>query len=225
MKRICIVCEGQTEETFVREVLAPSFYELDLNLIGETIQTSTGHKGGSLSYERVHKHLRNRLNQASAYAVTTLFDFYRLDNEFPGFSEAKAKHNLQQQLEVLNQALHQDVVGKVGCMPNRFIPYIQPHEFEALLFSDVTTLTNSESNWRGSEAALHLARNAVESPEHINERPDTKPAAHLERELKNPSFHKRRHGPILAKRIGLTKIENECKFFANWLNQIRALAD
>jgi len=28
MKRVCIVCEGQTEETFVRDVLAPAFYDL-----------------------------------------------------------------------------------------------------------------------------------------------------------------------------------------------------
>ena len=37
MKRVCIVCEGQTEETFVRDVLAPAFYHLNLNLIPEMV--------------------------------------------------------------------------------------------------------------------------------------------------------------------------------------------
>ena len=33
MKRVCVVCEGQTEEMFVNNVLAPAFYGLGLNLI------------------------------------------------------------------------------------------------------------------------------------------------------------------------------------------------
>ncbi len=37
MKRVCIICEGQTEETFVREILAPNFYELNLSLSGQTV--------------------------------------------------------------------------------------------------------------------------------------------------------------------------------------------
>lgn len=48
--------------------------------------------------------------------------------------------------------------------------------------------------------------------------------AQLERELNNPSYRKRRHGPIAAQKIGLTKIEAECAFFAAWLAQIRELA-
>ena len=39
MRRVCIVCEGQTEETFVRDVLAPSFYDVGLNLIPEMVET------------------------------------------------------------------------------------------------------------------------------------------------------------------------------------------
>ena len=48
MIRVCIVCEGQTEEEFVLNVLSPSFYSLGLNLIPEMIETSPGHKGGAL---------------------------------------------------------------------------------------------------------------------------------------------------------------------------------
>ena len=40
MKRVCVICEGQTEETFVREVLAPYFYDLNLSLLGQTVETS-----------------------------------------------------------------------------------------------------------------------------------------------------------------------------------------
>ena len=224
MRRVCIVCEGQTEETFVRDVLAPAFYDLGLNLIPEMVETSPGHKGGALTYDRVKRHLRNTLRQNSAPVVTTLFDLYRLDSGFPGFDASHGQPDLPGRLSVLNQALHADVVAEAGCEPGRFISYIQPHEFEALLFSDVQTLTRVEPGWQKASSALAAARAAADSPEHINNRPETKPAAHLERELKNPSYRKRRHGPIAAQKIGLAKIEAECAFFAAWLAKIRELA-
>ena len=225
MKRVCIVCEGQTEETFVRDVLAPAFYDLGLNLIPEMVETSPGHKGGALKYDRVKRHLRNTLRQNSAPVVTTLFDLYRLDSGFPGFDASRAQPDLPRRLEVLKQSLHADVVAEAGCQPGRFIPYIQPYEFEALLFSDVSVLIQVNPSWsKKSIERLVEIRAAAESPEHINDRPETKPAAHLERELNNPSYRKRRHGPIAAQKIGLAKIEAECAFFAAWLAQIRELA-
>jgi hypothetical protein len=224
MRRVCVVCEGQTEEEFILNVLAPAFYGMGLNLIPEMIETSPGHKGGALSYDRVKRHLRNTLRQNSAPVVTTLFDLYRLDSGFPGFHASFAQPDLPGRLAVLTQALHADTVAESGCQPGRFIPYIQAHEFEALLFSDVSTLVQVEPAWQAAAAALTAARAAAESPEHINDRPDTKPAAHLERELINPSYRKRRHGPVVAQKIGLAKIEAECAFFAAWLAQIRQLA-
>lgn len=46
MNRIFIFCEGQTEETFVRDVLC-TFFELQgLYVYPIIFSTSTGHKGG-----------------------------------------------------------------------------------------------------------------------------------------------------------------------------------
>jgi hypothetical protein len=126
---------------------------------------------------------------------------------------------------VLRRELHADVVAAAQCRPERFIPYIQPHEFEALLFSDVTALSLVNPSWSTKSIGRLLEiRSSAPSPEHINNQPDTKPSAHLERELSKPSYSKRRHGPVAAQKIGLTKIETECAFFAAWLGQIRALA-
>ncbi len=224
MIRMSVVCEGQTEETFVRDVLAPSFYDIGLNVLPEMIETSPGHKGGALNYSRVKRHLRNTLRQNSAPVVTTLIDLYKLDGAFPGFAAAQAQPDLRARLGVLTQALHADVVAEAGCQPHRFIPYIQPYEFEALLFSDVATLAELEPAWRTAVPALLAAVAAAGSPEHINDGPATKPAARLERELASPSYRKRRHGPLAAQRIGLARIESECLFFAEWLAQIRAVA-
>lgn len=116
-------------------------------------------------------------------------------------------------------------MAAAGCQPDRFIPHIQPYEFEALLFSDVAALSLVNPSWskKSIERLIEICKASV-SPEHINDRPESKPAAHLERELKNPGFRKRRHGPVAAQKIGLAKIEAECAFFAAWLAQIRELA-
>lgn len=224
MRRVCVVCAGQTEEEFILQVLAPAFYTLGLNLVPEMIVTSPGRKGGALRYARVKRHLRNTLRQNSAPVVTTLFDLYRLDGDFPGMSAARQTPELRQRLKVLTDALHADVVAEAACAPDRFIPHIQPHEFEALLFSDVATLVTVEPAWHRAALALTAARTAAISPEHINDRPDTKPAARLELALKGPSYRKKLHGPIAARKIGLAKMEEDCPSFAAWLDRIRALA-
>lgn len=224
MRRVCVVCEGQTEEEFVNQVLAPAFYCLDLNLVPEMVASSPGHKGGALRYERVKRHLRNTLRQSSAPVVTTLFDLYRLDSDFPGFADSLVQVDLSSRLGGLKSAWHADVVAEAGCQPGRFIPYIQPYEFEALLFSDVQTLTHLERGWQVASDALAAVLEAAGSPEHINDSPQTKPAAHLERELKTPRYRKALHGPSAAGKIGLARIEDKCAFFAEWLAQLRALA-
>lgn len=224
MTRVVVVCEGETEEEFVRDVLAPGMCSLGLYLEPQMVESSPGHRGGAINYDRVKPHLRNVLRQKSAPWVTTLFDLYRLDKRFPGFDQARSIQDLGQKLALLRHELHADVVATAGCQPTRFIPYIQPHEFEALLFSDVATLTHIESGWHTATHELVKVRAAADSPEHINHRPESKPAAHLERVLHNPGYRKRRHGPIAAQKIGLAKIEAECAFFAAWLAQIRGLA-
>lgn len=221
--KIYVVCEGQTEETFVRDVMAPGLRALGLTLVGEQVETSEGHRGGALNYDRVRKHLRNRLLSKGAPVVTTFFDLYRLDKRFPGYEDSLKQNGLSRRLSTLTTALHADVVQLAGCMPQRFIPFIQPYEFEALLFSDVGLTVSIEQGWSRAAAPLQTARDQAESPEHINDGEHTKPAARLKKALTNPGYHKPRHGPIAAQLIGLSKIEAECKFFAAWAGQLRAL--
>ncbi len=225
MSRVVVVCEGETEEEFVRDVLAPGFYGLNLYLEPQMVETSPGNRGGALNYDRVKLHLRNTLRQKSAPVVTTFFDLYKLDKRFPGFEQSRSMSDPAKRLAFLQSQLHADVVAAAECPPERFIPYIQAYEFEALLFSDIAVLALVNPDWpKKSIERLIAIRNASASPEHINDRPETTPAAHLERELNTPSYRKRRHGPIAAQKIGLARIEAECVFFAAWLAQIRELA-
>jgi hypothetical protein len=49
MTRVHIMVEGQTEETFVRDVLYQHFIELGIFLNPFLFSTSKGHKGGVVS--------------------------------------------------------------------------------------------------------------------------------------------------------------------------------
>lgn len=223
MIRVCVICEGQTEETFVRDVLAPALWESCLDVRARMIETSAGNKGGALTYPRVQRFLRNTLREDGGLIVTTMFDLYALDKGFPAFDIAQKVGELAEKLSILTAALHKDIIAIADCCPNRFIPFIQPHEFEALLFSDVDTLVSIEKEWASAAPRLKKARIEAESPEHINHHPNTKPAAYLERELKTPTYRKRLHGSKAAQKIGLAKIEEECAFFSGWLAQLRQL--
>ena len=224
MTRVVVICEGQTEETFVRDVLASHFSPSGLYLDAQTIETSPGYRGGALNYDRVQRQLRNTLRQKTAPVVTTFFDLYRLDKRFPGFDAAMAQSSMEAKVEALNAALASDIVALAECDPARFLPHIQPHEFEALLFSDVETLTSVERSWARNTVELSTIRQQAQTPEHINDQPETKPAAHLERLLKSPRFSKVDHGPIAAARMGLPCLERECLHFAAWLRRLRELA-
>lgn len=221
MRRVVIVCEGQTEEAFISRVLFPAFADAGLHLQGITVETSPGHKGGALSYARLRPVLRNALANGRVVAVTTLIDLYRLAPDFPDHRAAMAHPAVRARLHTLEAALHIDVVQHSGCNPDRFIPHIQPHEFEALLFSDVGSLAAVESGWAAAAQSLSEARAGAATPEDINDGHATKPSARLEGLLRNPSYRKLRHGPIAAERIGLARIEAECPHFASWLAKLR----
>lgn len=223
MRRVVVVCEGQTEEAFISRVLFPALAGSGVHLQGITIETSPGHKGGALRYSRLLPALRNALASGRLIAVTTLIDFYKLSTDFPGHAEAMAQTVLAARLDRLHAALHADVVQHCGCDPIRFLPYIQAHEFEALLFSDVEALSAVETGWSTALTPLRQARAAAATPEHINDGHDTKPSARLEALLRIPPYRKLRHGPIAAERIGLGRIEAECLRFAAWLARLRAL--
>lgn len=223
LRRVVVICEGQTEEAFISRVLVPTFIPNGLLLQGITIETSPGHKGGALSYARLRPAVRNALASGNVVAVTTLIDLYKLDTGFPAYATSMEQPSVSARLQVLEAAFHADMVAHTGCNPARFLPHVQPHEFEALLFSDVAALTTIEAGWAAATQGLTGVRAAVGSPEDINDGPATKPSAHLGTLLRWPSYSKLRHGPIAAERIGLAKIEAECPHFANWIACLRAL--
>ena len=85
---IYIVVEGQTERTFVRDVLAPQMAHKGIYL-NPALIGKPGHKGGNIHFERAKNDIGNFLKQRTETYVSTMFDYFRIDSKWPGRAEIR----------------------------------------------------------------------------------------------------------------------------------------
>jgi len=225
MIRMYVICEGQTEESFINNVIAPIFVSQQLFLTPRLISTSKGHKGGALSYERVQKFIINTLKEDNSSLITTFFDLYALDTSFPEFESSVKINDVYQKTQCLEKAFKQDIFEKCSFSESRFFPYIQPYEFEALLFSDIKKLIEIETYWKNSNERLQDIRLEFTTPEHINNSKETAPSSRLKTHLHSPNYRKVLHGTLAVENIGIDKILGECLHFKQWYEQLNALGN
>ncbi len=226
MLEVIVFVEGQTEERFIKEMIAPVFRAQQVFLKPNLLKTSPDAAGGALTFDRLKLNARNKLRENPKVVLTTFMDLYKLDTDFPDFEQSKRKPNVYSRVESLENALHQAIVQYVDCSPERFIPYIQPYEFEGLLFSDVNALASSVPGWQPALKKLQTIRDDFPSPEHINDSYETKPSERLKTIFNNtyPKYKKVSHGALIAEKITLPVIERECRHFREWMEKLRALA-
>jgi len=222
MIRGYVICEGQTEETFIRDVIAPILAYQQIYLTARLIPTSKNNKGGALTYERVRRFVINSLKEENVF-ITTFFDLYALDNASPNLSESQKQVDVYRKVTCLEQAFKDDVVKENSSFTTRFFPYIQPYEFEGLLFSDIAKLTDIETTWARATNDLQAIRDGAETPEHINDGYETKPSARLEKLLHAPHYRKIFHGTLAIQAIGIDKLLAECRHFSEWYSQLIGL--
>jgi hypothetical protein len=187
------------------------------------IQTSKYSRGGALNRDRVLRFLRNTLRERSDTYVTTFFDLYALDAAFPGASAARHLQDPLARADTIEHAFAAEVTELAGCRPDRFIPHIQPYEYESLLFADVTRIVDMEPSWQRGLATLSAARAAFATPEHVNDGQATHPSARLATALTDPTYRKVLHGSRATASIGLQAMRVECFHFHGWLSKIERL--
>ena len=222
MLEVIVFTEGPTEEQFIKRIVAPLFRANQVFLKPQTLNTSQDAQGGSVSFDRLKLYARNTLRQNKDAILTTFFDLYGLETNFPSFVEAQQQPDVYARTEMLEAALHAAIVEYIGCRPERFIPHIQPYEFEGLLFSDVNALTLTEPGWKIFLTKLQTVRASFDTPEHINNSYETKPSKRLENIL-SPKYKKTRHGPLAAEKVTLAVMEQECIHFKGWMDKLRGL--
>jgi len=224
MLTVIVFAEGESEEQFIKKIVAPTLHHLQVYLKPQQLKTSKDAKGGAVNFERLKINARNTLRQYPEAVLTTFLDLYGLASDFPQFCESKNASNVHERIQNLESALTDAIISHVGCRTERFIPHIQPYELEGLFFSDVEALIRAEPDWKKYLPNLQKVRSGFPSPEHINDGYDTKPSKRLETILK-PAYKKTRHTPLIAEQVTLAKMERECPHFKNWLDRLRGLAE
>jgi len=210
MKKILILVEGQTEEKFIKELLVPYFNSKSIYIIPIIISTSRTknglkHKGGVVNFWQVKSELLKLLKDSSANMVTTMIDYYGLDNSFPGIGSTNIPSHLYEKIQFLENCFGNEIKQR------NFYPYYQLHEFETLLFSDQEGFTKVLKN---KDEIQNILRNFT-NPEEINNNPETAPSKRI---LKiYPKYQKVIDGIIISKKIGIEKMRQKCVHFNDWI--------
>ncbi len=220
MIRVHVICEGQTEEFFVNELLRSHFIAKDI-LLNPALIGKPGHKGGNIRFERLLTDIRARLlGDTSAYC-TTFFDFYGLPGNFPGKSESLGHNSHAIKAKCVIRAFSDKIEQILGKDPvRRFIPYVQMYEFEGLLFSDVQSLAIG-INRPDLYGRFERVRAVFNSPEEINDNPESAPSKRVMKFY--PGYEKPIHGALAALEMGLEVIREQCPLFNDWLTNLENL--
>ena len=209
MIRLAVSVEGPTEEEFVKRILASHLQEKNIAAIPVLLGRGRGLGGGNVSVEGMVQDM-SRLYW-NFDAVTSLVDYY-------GF-RGKGAQTVAELEEHLAKQIQQRVSQHWDA--RRIIPYVQRHEFEGLLFSDVSAFTTLADAPSGLPNALQQVRSQFQTPEDINDNTDTAPSKRILRLM--PKYRKRIAASLLVEEMGLDVIRTECHRFHRWVTQLESL--
>lgn len=208
MIRLAIVVEGETEEDFVKRVLAAHLRARAV----EPHPILPHGRGGNISVDRLVPAIAE-LSRNFDF-VTSLVDFY-------GFKD-KGGETPDQLEQRINRNVNSRIHHSQG--ESRTFAYVQRHEFESLLFSNVSCFGAVFDNIPGNTlAALREIRRRFPTPEDINDSSATAPSKRIAQLM--PHYNKRVHGPDLAMETGLDLIRKECVRFNQWLTRLESLGN
>ena len=224
-----ILCEGPTEQGFADTVLKPYLMEQGITAV-KSVSVMTNKKlsitGGLRSYTQVKQDLDILIHSHpdqgyERHLFTTMFDLYALPPDFPEYGTCKKIHDKYSQVESLEKAFGTAVGSE------RFIPYIQLHEFEALIFCGIDFLLDLYPRSDKQCHALKTILSNVRSPELINDKPETAPSKRIIREIEekgNYSYNKPKTGKYVTEKVGIDNLRAKCPHFDKWIARILSAA-
>ncbi|MCI8550850.1 MAG: DUF4276 family protein [Lachnospiraceae bacterium] len=230
MIRVNVVAEGQSEMKFVKDSLNRYFGGVPLMdsrsvLTSRNSKTNYEYRGGLLEYRHAKGDILRWFKEDPKAHITTMFDFFRLPSDFPGYEKAMACQDHRESVRILEEELKSDIISKLEVKnpERRFIPYIQLHEFEALLFTDIKVLkydyilpeeiAQIEKLYEGTKGI---------PPEEINHGAETAPSKRL---LQAVDYKKGETVSELLNFIGIPAIRKKCPHFSEWLEKLQNLPE
>ncbi len=220
MVRLNITAEGFSEERFVADVIRPHL--LNLNIYADVRKALTSRKlrkrGGIVEYAKLKNDIFQWTTESPDAYHTTLIDLYGLKSDFPGYGTTK-------HLQPYNRIAEMERLFAADIGFHKFIPYIQLHEYEALMYADTAIL----EEWLGlynklPKNCFNKIRSSVpdSNPELINEGRETAPSKRILSLC--DTYDKVNDGILILKEIGLNKLRSECRHFDQWLTKLEALS-
>jgi len=215
MKRVIIICEGETEQEFYSTILYRYFLGKNIQFICQLIKKS---RGGIVNWGQLKRQIEISLKQDTSVYVTTMIDYYGINKKhnFPNWDKVQQIGDKYSRMNYLEKSMQEDINSSLNY---RFIPYVQLHEFEGLLFIKEEYFYNviPKEELTGIDELKQIFLE-FDNPEMINDNPETAPSKRLARIIKG--YNKIVYGNILADEIGLENIRMKSPRFNGWLNKI-----
>jgi len=226
MIRLHIFTEGQSEEKFIKTVLDPYLFSLNNNIFTDAWCLTTKFdkkigkkfKGGLPDYQKIHTEISNTFKQLKTpeHRFTTFFDLYALPDSFPKYQEVKNETDTYRKVEVLETAMSSDLNDQ------RFIPYIQMHEFEMLILCEPSKLNLAYLEHENLIKKLEKEISRY-NPEEINEGVATAPSKRIMKYIKE--YDKIFATENVLPNIELDLIKSRCPHFNDWIKKLEELAN
>ena len=223
MIRLHVTSEGQTEQNFVRSILSMHLGGFGIIADARCVLTSKDkrsnriYRGGMTTFTKAKRDIEDWIREDSNAdcRFTTMFDLYALPSDFPGYQPSLSITDPYRRVQFLEDALRKDI----GC--DRFIPYIQLHEFEALILSDPAKLEYKYLD--NGEAIRKLARSisGYDNPELIDSGYETAPSKRIIYYI--PEYDKNNAGVSVVKAIGMHTLKVKCPHFGDWVAKLESL--
>lgn len=212
-KRLVILVEGDSELMFIKQQFITALYARSKSTWSiETCKIITNRKlnkkGGNVNYEYLCNDVA-RFSAQNCTVITTFLDFFRLPVTFPGYTtDGKLIH----QIEI---AMEADMRKRIPTL-RLFVPYIQKHEFEALLFSSMEGFNYLLDEDSQLERIKEIMKE-FPCPEDINGGATTAPSKRL---MAIFNYDKTADSSDILEMTGFDTIYSKCPRFASWFDSL-----
>lgn len=134
--------------------------------------------------------------------------------------DAKTIANKADRLAFLEKAIVEDLETEKGKSFPYLLPYIQLHEFEALVFSSLEAIKSLYSNVDANFNELKQIMALYPNREDINDSPQTAPSKRLKNNQLIRGYNKVNDGIMIIEEAGIETVLSKCPRFKTWVETL-----
>lgn len=214
MPRFIFIVEGDSEQRFINEHLVSyltlKFPGVPMHAQKITTNRKKNVKGGNVNYDLLKNEIRRTYAQGGVL-ITTFMDFFRLPTDYPGYSQDV------KQISQIEDAIRVDCSNIIP--PSSFLPYIQKHEFETLLFANSAGFSKVVDPDSKEMKQIQNVLKMFSTPEDINGSPETAPSKRL---LSIFKYKKVADSAVVMKDVDIDALRKRCPRFDVWVGRLEA---